>query len=425
MPDTISVITDYPVAKDSLDYLYPLGVKWDSFRNPKFNEKLETIPGAVLDLGCAGGGFVKDCVDEGRLAVGLEGSDMNLKKRRYEWDTIPDNLFTCDVTKPFTVSVNSSMPYPFNIITAWEVLEHIKKDDLDQLFANVHQHLNATGIFIVSISNKSSLNKEGIEMHKIQENKEWWTERLFKAGFIRDSDLEGYFGDDWVRTEKRSFHFVLRKKSNRVSALDYILSRFCLDFNQRSPIEIPNVGRNTLAELFFELDYRVIVEIGVEQGLYTEVLCKANPQAKIYAIDAWTAYKGYREYVTQSKIDTFYAKAKQRTAPYNCELRKAYSMDAVKEFEDESIDAVFIDGNHQFEFVAQDIGYWARKVRKGGIISGHDYIAKKNPTATHVIQAVKAYTDSYNIKPWFLLGRQEKREGEIRDKSRTWMWVKT
>lgn len=194
--------------------------------------------------------------------------------------------------------------------------------------------------------------------------------------------------------------------------------------NERLPIEIPNVGRDQLAELFCEMGFRTIVEVGVEAGLYTEVLCKANPEAKVYAIDSWTAYKGYREYITQSKIDSFYTQAQERLAPFNCELIKAYSMDAVKQFKDGSIDAVFIDGNHQFEFVSQDVGFWSRKVRKGGIVSGHDYIKRSVPTATHVVQALNAWTDAHGINPWFVLGRREKRPGEIRDKSRSWMFVK-
>jgi predicted O-methyltransferase YrrM len=188
------------------------------------------------------------------------------------------------------------------------------------------------------------------------------------------------------------------------------------------PIEIPDVGRNDLAEFFAERGAKVIVEVGVEAGLYTEVLCRANPEAKVYGVDPWLAYKGYREYVTQSKIDTFYEEAKQRVAPYNCELIRKRSMEALADFPDGSIDAVFIDGNHQYEFVAQDIGFWARKVRSSGIVSGHDYIRRRKPTATHVIEAVQGYTKAYDIKPWFLLGRQEKRTEEVRDASRSWMF---
>ena len=42
----------------------------------------------------------------------------------------------------------------------------------------------------------------------------------------------------------------------------------------------------------------------------------------------------------------------------------------------------------------------------------------------HVKQVVIAYTDAYFIKPWFVLGAYEEIPGQIRDNSRSWMWVK-
>jgi hypothetical protein len=44
-------------------------------------------------------------------------------------------------------------------------------------------------------------------------------------------------------------------------------------------------------------------------------------------------------------------------------------------FADESLDVVYIDANHAYDFVKQDIELWYPKVKKGGYIGGHDYIA--------------------------------------------------
>ena len=48
-------------------------------------------------------------------------------------------------------------------------------------------------------------------------------------------------------------------------------------------------------------------------------------------------------------------------------------MDAVKDFADKSLDFVFIDGHHGYDYIKEDIREWSKKVRKGGIVSGHDY----------------------------------------------------
>ena len=53
-------------------------------------------------------------------------------------------------------------------------------------------------------------------------------------------------------------------------------------------------------------------------------------------------------------------------------IRKA-SVDVAKDFEDRSLDVVFIDANHDYIEVKKDIEAWLPKVKFGGIISGHDY----------------------------------------------------
>ena len=49
------------------------------------------------------------------------------------------------------------------------------------------------------------------------------------------------------------------------------------------------------------------------------------------------------------------------------------SIEAAKKVEDSSLDFVFIDANHHYEHVVQDMIAWYPKVRSGGLFSGHDY----------------------------------------------------
>lgn len=222
-------------------------------------------------------------------------------------------------------------------------------------------------------------------------------------------------------------------EEKRMDTLKYILDKFHLryDDHTKMPLELPNFGRNNLAELFYELGFTSGVEIGVEVGAYSEVLCKANPKLKLYAVDAWKPYKTYRDHVDGKKLERFYEEAKTRLAPYKCEVIRAFSMDAVKMFQDESLDFVYIDGNHDFQNVTNDIHEWGKKVRKGGILSGHDFMNYKqdrdryqHETRIHVYHVVPAYATAYNIRPWFSVGAQAKIPGVIRDNPRSWMWVK-
>lgn len=206
-------------------------------------------------------------------------------------------------------------------------------------------------------------------------------------------------------------------------AIDHICRKYAVTIREKSYTFIPNMGRNDLAVLFYELGYRSGAEIGVEEGRYSEVLCKANPRLTLYCVDPWVVYPGYRSYFDQKKVDEYYSSAVQRLAGTGCIFIKAFSMEAVKRFGDRSIDFVFIDANHSFISVVEDIYYWSQKVRSGGIIAGHDYIRRRKPTSTHVIQAVNGFTDAYRIHPWFVTGHREKIESMERDDSHSWFWL--
>lgn len=206
---------------------------------------------------------------------------------------------------------------------------------------------------------------------------------------------------------------------------EYIIDRYNLTVQRPwRATEIPEFTRAVgLAPLFNKLNYKVGVEVGVERGVFTEILCVANPQAKIYGVDPWTAYRGYRDHVSQDKLDRFYQETLKRVENYNCELIRDWSLGAAKEFDDLSLDFVFIDANHRLEEVIKDIVVWEKKVRVGGIVSGHDYRQFKKQTYSHVVEAVDAYTHSYRIHPWFLCGMRSEPHG-VRDAARSWFWVK-
>src|SRR3954466_16367742 len=141
--------TKHPVAFESPDHLAPRGTMNDNSTNKKFvtfmAERIDReLPGVIhgsLDLGCSGGQLVRDFRDMGWIAVGLEGSDYSLKHKRANWPELAGkNLFTCDITKPFEL-LNHEAPLKFDLITAWEVIEHIGTADLDQLFRNITTRL--------------------------------------------------------------------------------------------------------------------------------------------------------------------------------------------------------------------------------------------------------------------------------------------
>lgn len=211
-----------------------------------------------------------------------------------------------------------------------------------------------------------------------------------------------------------------------MTKLEYILNKFNINYDDgaKMPIEIPEIGRNGLAELFRELGFKVGAEIGVFDGEYSEVLCRSNPDAKLYSIDPWEPHRGYTDFTKKETFKKAFEKAKKRLSRYNCEIVKKFSLDAIKDFVDESLDFVYIDGDHSFQSCTNDIVEWSKKVKHCGIVSGHDYIQHRKPTNIHVYEVVKGYTEAYNIRPWFLLAAKSVTNGVITVEERTFLWVK-
>jgi len=50
------------------------------------------------------------------------------------------------------------------------------------------------------------------------------------------------------------------------------------------------------------------------------------------------------------------------------------SAEAADKFEDKSLEFVFIDADHNYEFVKKDILAWLPKIKEGGVLAGHDYL---------------------------------------------------
>jgi 2-polyprenyl-3-methyl-5-hydroxy-6-metoxy-1,4-benzoquinol methylase len=197
--------TEHPVAIASNDTRFPRGAKNDNSIAPRFNRKLrEFLAGTpqlrVLDVGCAGGGFVRTLIDDGHFAVGLEGSDYPLLNQTGEWSTIPMHLFTCDITKPLQLYDNAtSEPLVFDAITAWEVMEHIPEEGLSAMLENLERHLAPQGYLFFSIATHMDWDPTtGTIWHVTLKPRHWWIHWFAARGFVVE-EKHPFGSDDWVR----------------------------------------------------------------------------------------------------------------------------------------------------------------------------------------------------------------------------------
>ena len=218
----IKLTTEHSVAYDSLDHIHPLGTIIDNTRHYGFYKKCRKLYGedlSFLDLGCSGGGLVFEFALNGHVAIGLEGSDTSKILARVNWRTLPNNLFCCDITKDFElIDCTKRVISCFDIISCWEVFEHIPEDDLETIFLNVKKHSADGGIFIGSIAKHSGFH------HVTVFDEDWWTKKFSENGFrmLHEEEIDFDFLEfcrpiptriDLRDHPEMGFHFVAQKKA--------------------------------------------------------------------------------------------------------------------------------------------------------------------------------------------------------------------
>jgi|TARA_Y100000310_G_scaffold168673_1_gene168738 SAM-dependent methyltransferase len=207
------VITDFPIAFDSPDHLAPMGTAQDNFSNKVWIKNIVDLFGRkrkirILDLGCGGGSLVKDLLEHTPYAIGLEGSNYSIIHEREWWPQFHNNnLFTCDISRPFSVEYDNEL-FLCDIITAWEVCEHIHPDRIEGFFKNIYNHLRVGGVFMASVSDYSdeSSDKDGniYELHQSAMPEKDWHSAIESTGLFTIKEYNKSIG--YVRKGKFLLH---------------------------------------------------------------------------------------------------------------------------------------------------------------------------------------------------------------------------
>jgi len=173
---------------------------------------------------------------------------------------------------------------------------------------------------------------------------------------------------------------------------------------------------DVLIDLIKDKNPKVGAEIGVLSGNVTVEVLKKIPTIKTYyAIDPWEWYPTYEDTLSEhgkkrwnkDMLDRNFIKFKKNTKQFGDRVKilKMFSNEAVKHIKDSSLDWIFIDGNHSYEYVKEDIELYLPKVKKGGLLGGHDY--------GHIVGGVEeAVKELFKPDEFFL-----------RDNKTWWVWV--
>ena len=142
-------------------------------------------------------------------------------------------------------------------------------------------------------------------------------------------------------------------------------------------------------------DNLTAAEIGVREGRHAAYLIDTLDIGKLYLIDPYEAYEEYSEgWATDDAMTGIETTARERLGGFkSTKFIREYSNDAISDIS-ENLDFVYIDGNHEYEFVKDDIANYYPLVREGGILAGHDY----TPGNPGVIQAVNEFAHQHGLQ---------------------------
>jgi len=136
------------------------------------------------------------------------------------------------------------------------------------------------------------------------------------------------------------------------------------------------------------------VEIGVERAGFAVRFLQKWAGHKLWCIDPWRDdLEGYTETdLSGFDRDPDYLMTCAALARFDrrATIKRATSAEAAKLLPDGLFDFVYVDGNHAYDFVAQDLVLWWPKLHATGILAGHDWDEAHHPD---VVRAVREFAD--------------------------------
>ena len=147
-------------------------------------------------------------------------------------------------------------------------------------------------------------------------------------------------------------------------------------------------------------------EIGVWAGGFTVEILQITKPSELVLIDPWglLADEAETEWVHSKNSDGGFMDEMHDNvvAAFADEaavkVRKGFSADVLADYPDDYFDWVYIDGNHLYDYVRQDVELCYRKVRAGGVIAGDDFLWKREGRL-HVKDAVEDAMGQVGLDP--------------------------
>ena len=126
-----------------------------------------------------------------------------------------------------------------------------------------------------------------------------------------------------------------------------------------------------------------------------------HKDSKLYCIDPWEDYEDYPEYKDEQNTiyGMFLKNIENSESKDKIVINRGYSNNEVPKFQDDFFDIIYIDGNHEPDYVLEDAVLCFRKLKKNGVMIFDDY-GWGGPDLT--TRGIDAFIHAYHKKIEFL-----------------------
>jgi hypothetical protein len=151
-------------------------------------------------------------------------------------------------------------------------------------------------------------------------------------------------------------------------------------------------------------NFKVVAEVGIGYGFHAKSILQNTNIDKMFLIDPMKFYPNDMFATDVIKYGGFELLVKNITnhlaeheSKYTWFRQPSVSI-TNEQIPDGSLDAIFLDGDHSYKAVSEDLPFWFKKLRKGGWLLGDDY-QSCHPETT---RAVDDFARNNNLKLEFL-----------------------
>ena len=173
---------------------------------------------------------------------------------------------------------------------------------------------------------------------------------------------------------------------------------------------------STLAKL---IKADVITEVGVAYGGHAHYILENDPEIKYIGVDPYafgydpndafcSDVEGYLGLKGQTALDELFEGVTLSLQKYNsrAEIFRIDSITFANSLENESQGLVFLDDNHTYQYVIQELNTWWPKIKKMGLLCGDDYwMADVSKAVNEFVQANNLqlhFIGKNDYKTWFI-----------------------